>query len=100
MKINILTLFPEFFNSFKEHSIVKRAVEREQVEINIVNIRDFAEGRHRQCDDIPFGGGAGMVMKPEPLMKAIDSVGGLVLYTSPQGKKFNQEMAVEMSSLE
>lgn len=100
MKINILTLFPEFFNSFKEHSIVKRAVEREQVEINIVNIRDFAEGKHRQCDDIPFGGGAGMVMKPEPLMKAIDSVGGLVLYTSPQGKKFNQEMAVEMSSLE
>ncbi|MGL6114643.1 tRNA (guanosine(37)-N1)-methyltransferase TrmD [Cetobacterium sp. SF1] len=100
MKINILTLFPEFFNSFKEHSIVKRAVEREQVEINIVNIRDFAEGKHKQCDDMPFGGGAGMVMKPEPLCKAIDSVGGKVLYTSPQGRKFDQKFAVELSELE
>ncbi|MEG0068230.1 MAG: tRNA (guanosine(37)-N1)-methyltransferase TrmD [Cetobacterium sp.] len=97
MKINILTLFPEFFNSFKEHSIVKRAVEREQVEINIVNIRDFAEGKHKQCDDIPFGGGAGMVMKPEPLLKALKESGGKVIYTSPQGVRFNQGLACELS---
>lgn len=98
MKINILTLFPEFFNSFKEHSIIKRAVEREQVEINIVNIRDFAEGKHKQCDDIPFGGGAGMVMKPEPLLRALEGNKGKVIYTSPQGIKLNQVLACELST--
>ncbi|MGL5982547.1 MAG: tRNA (guanosine(37)-N1)-methyltransferase TrmD, partial [Cetobacterium sp.] len=97
MKINILTLFPEFFNSFKEHSIVKRAVEKEQVKINIVNIRDFAEGKHKQCDDMPFGGGAGMVMKIEPLMKALEKSGGKIIYTSPQGVKLNQKLACELA---
>ncbi|MGL5797721.1 MAG: tRNA (guanosine(37)-N1)-methyltransferase TrmD [Cetobacterium sp.] len=97
MKINILTLFPEFFNSFKEHSIVKRAVEKEQVKINIVNIRDFAEGKHKQCDDMPFGGGAGMVMKIEPLIKALEKSGGKIIYTSPQGVKLNQKLACELA---
>ena len=97
MKINILTLFPEFFNSFKEHSIIKRAVEREQVEINIVNIRDFAEGKHKQCDDIPFGGGAGMVMKPEPIMKALEENRGKIIYTVPQGVKLTQDLACELA---
>ncbi len=100
MKINILTLFPEFFNSFKEHSIIKRAVEREQVEINIVNIRDFAEGRHKQCDDIPFGGGAGMVMKPEPILKALEESKGKIIYTSPQGVRLNQALACELATEE
>ncbi|MGL5355341.1 MAG: tRNA (guanosine(37)-N1)-methyltransferase TrmD [Cetobacterium sp.] len=100
MKINILTLFPEFFNSFKDHSIVRRAVEREQVEINIVNIRDFAEGKHKQCDDIPFGGGAGMVMKPEPLLKALNKNKGKVIYTSPQGVKLNQKLACDLAEEE
>lgn len=95
MKINILTLFPEFFISFKEHSIVKRAVERGKVELNIINIRDFAEGKHKQCDDIPFGGGAGMVMKPEPLLRALEGLKGMIIYVSPQGEKFNQKMACE-----
>lgn len=98
MKINILTLFPEFFDSFKDHSIVKRAVEREQVEINIVNIRDFAQGKHKQCDDIPFGGGAGMVMKPEPLIKALEENKGKVIYTSPQGVRLNQKLACELAT--
>ena len=98
MKINILTLFPEFFSSFKEHSIIKRAVEREQVEINIVNIRDFAEGKHKQCDDIPFGGGAGMVMKPEPILKALKENKGKVIYTSPQGIRLNQTLACELAT--
>lgn len=97
MRINILTLFPEFFDSFKEHSIVKRAVEKEQVEINIVNIRDFAEGKQRQCDDMPFGGGAGMVMKPEPLLKALEQNGGKVIYTSPQGVRLNQKLACDLA---
>ncbi|MGL5971303.1 MAG: tRNA (guanosine(37)-N1)-methyltransferase TrmD, partial [Cetobacterium sp.] len=85
------------FNSFKEHSIVKRAVEKEQVKINIVNIRDFAEGKHKQCDDMPFGGGAGMVMKIEPLMKALEKSGGKIIYTSPQGVKLNQKLACELA---
>lgn len=97
MKINILTLFPEFFDSFKSHSIIKRAVEREQVEVNIVNIRDFAEGKHKQCDDIPFGGGAGMVMKPEPLLKALELCNGKVIYTSPQGERLNQKLACDLA---
>ena len=100
VKINILTLFPEFFNSFKEHSIIKRAVEREQVEINIVNIRDFAEGRHKQCDDIPFGGGAGMVMKPEPILKALEESKGKIIYTSPQGVRLNQALACKLATEE
>ncbi|WP_297407346.1 tRNA (guanosine(37)-N1)-methyltransferase TrmD [uncultured Cetobacterium sp.] len=98
MKINILTLFPEFFDSFKSHSIIKRAVEKEQVEINIVNIRDFAEGKHKQCDDLPFGGGAGMVMKPEPLIKALEEHKGKVIYTSPQGVRLNQGLACELAN--
>lgn len=98
MKINILTLFPEFFTSFKEHSIVKRAVERGQVELNIINIRYFAEGKHKQCDDIPFGGGAGMVMKPEPILKALEGIDGEVIYMSPQGERFDQKMACDLSN--
>lgn len=100
MKINILTLFPEFFDSFKEHSIIKRAIEREQVELNIVNIRDFAEGKHKQCDDIPFGGGAGMVMKPEPIFRALENNRGMVIYPSPQGVRFDQKLACELSTLD
>lgn len=100
MKINILTLFPEFFEGFKEHSIIKRAIERGRVELNIVNIRDFAEGKHKQCDDIPFGGGAGMVMKPEPIFRALEKNGGVVIYPSPQGIKFNQKIACELSTLD
>lgn len=98
MKINIVTLFPELFKGFKEHSIIKRAIERELVNLNIVNLRDYAEGKHKQCDDIPFGGGAGMVMKPEPLFKALNSLGGLKIYTSPQGRTFNQELACKLAT--
>lgn len=98
MKINIVTLFPELFNGFKEHSIIKRAIERELVNLNIVNLRDYAEGKHKQCDDIPFGGGAGMVMKPEPLFKALNSLDGLKIYTSPQGRTFNQELACKLAT--
>jgi len=102
MKIDILTLFPEMFAPLKE-SIIKRAVEDNKVEINIINIRDFAAPPHFKCDDEPFGGGAGMVMLCEPLFKAIESVktnNSSIFYMSPRGKVFNQEMAREMSKLE
>ena len=102
MKIDILTLFPEMFAPLRE-SIIKRAVEDNKVEINIINIRDFAAPPHFKCDDEPFGGGAGMVMLCEPLFKAIESVktdSSNIFYMSPRGRVFNQEIAREMSKLE
>ena len=102
MRIDILTLFPEMFAPLKE-SIIKRAVEDGKIEINITNIRDYANPPHYRCDDMPFGGGAGMVMMCEPLFKAIESVkqeNSKIFYMSPRGKVFNQGMAREMSKLE
>ena len=102
MKIDILTLFPEMFSPLKE-SIIKRAVEDGKIEINITNIRDFANPPHYRCDDMPFGGGAGMVMMCEPLFKAIEAVkqdNSKIFYMSPRGKVFNQSMARDMSKLE
>ena len=102
MRIDILTLFPEMFSPLKE-SIIKRAVEDDKIEINIINIRDFANPPHYKCDDEPFGGGAGMVMLCEPLFRAIESVktdNSRIIYMSPRGKVFNQGMAKEMSTEE
>ncbi len=100
MKINILTLFPELFQAFKSESIIGRAVKNNLIEINIINIRDFAYDKHKQVDDIPFGGEGGMVMKPEPLFRALDTCQGKVIYTSPQGVTFNQELAISLSKEE
>ncbi|MFQ6752542.1 MAG: tRNA (guanosine(37)-N1)-methyltransferase TrmD [Clostridia bacterium] len=102
MRIDILTLFPEMFSPLKE-SIIKRAVDDGKIEINIINIRDFANPPHFKCDDEPFGGGAGMVMLCEPLFRAIESVkaeNSRIIYMSPRGKVFNQGMAKEMSAEE
>ena len=102
MKIDILTLFPEMFSPLKE-SIIKRAVEDGKIEINITNIRDYANPPHYRCDDMPFGGGAGMVMMCEPLFKAIESVkqeNSKIFYMSPRGKVFNQSLARVMSKFE
>jgi len=101
MKIDILTLFPEMFAPLKE-SIIKRATSSGKVEINIINIRDFALPPHYRCDDEPFGGGAGMVMMCEPIFKAVQSVktdDAKIFYMSPRGNVFNQNMAVELSQL-
>ncbi|WP_319370331.1 tRNA (guanosine(37)-N1)-methyltransferase TrmD [uncultured Ilyobacter sp.] len=97
MKINILTLFPEMFNGFKSESIIRRAIEGEFLEINAIDIRSFCYDKHKQADDLPFGGGAGMVLKPEPLFNALENITGKVIYTSPQGKRFDQKMAIELS---
>lgn len=98
MKINILTLFPNLFNGFLSESIIKRAIEKKIVEVNIVNIRDFCFDKHKQADDIPFGGGNGMVLKIEPLFRALENLGGKVIYTTPQGKIFNQKIANFLSN--
>ncbi|MCH9617664.1 MAG: tRNA (guanine-N(1)-)-methyltransferase [Chlamydiia bacterium] len=89
MKITILSLFPEFFKSMLETSMLKRAVEKGVIELELVNIRDFGEGKHKVVDDKPFGGGPGMLMKPEPVIKAIDSVrtdDSHVIFFSPGGE--------------
>jgi len=73
-KFNIVTIFPEMFSSPFKESIIKRAVERRIVEINIYDLRNFTHDRHKVTDDYPYGGGAGMMMKPEPLAKAIEEL--------------------------
>lgn len=100
MKITVLTLFPDFFSSFQIESIIGRAIEMGKVEIVIQDIREHCYDKHKQVDDMPFGGGAGMVMKPEPLFRALENRSGKVIYTSPQGKVFTQKMALELSKEE
>jgi tRNA (guanine37-N1)-methyltransferase len=99
MKINILTLFPLMFEGFKGESIIRRAIGAGNLEVNVVDIRKYCFDKHKQADDMPFGGGAGMVLKPEPLFRALEDLGdtGKVIYTSPQGRMFDQKLAIELS---
>ena len=102
MRLDILTLFPDMFTPLKE-SIIKRASDKNLVEINIIQIRDFSQDAHKKTDDIPYGGGAGLVMTPQPLYDAIQSVrtpNSYVIYLSPRGKVFNQPMARKLSKCE
>lgn len=101
MKIDILTLFPEMFNEFINSSIIKRAQDKELVEINIINIRDYSPFKNKQVDDYPYGGGGGMVLMCEPIFNAIESIkdsDSYVIMLTPSGKTFNQQMARELSS--
>ena len=102
MKCDVLTIFPEVINAYLNESILKRAREKKILDVKVYNIRDFASGRHREVDDTPFGGGAGMVFKPEPLFKATESLkwDGIprkVILLSPQGRPFDQSKAEEFS---
>ncbi|MGG7057553.1 tRNA (guanosine(37)-N1)-methyltransferase TrmD [Clostridium nigeriense] len=103
MKINILTLFPEMFDIFN-HSIIGKAKEKGIVEIKAINIRDFTLNKHKKVDDYPYGGGAGMVMTPQPLVDSIryckKGNKGKVVFLGPRGKTFNQEMAKQLSEEE
>ena len=103
MRIDILTLFPELFPGPLGGSIVGRAVKQDLVEINAVNIRDFAKDARQTVDERPYGGGPGMLMVPDVLTEAIESVrkpGSLVVLTSPRGEVFNQKIATEFSRLD
>lgn len=103
MKIDILTLFPDFFTSLLNWSIVGRAVEKGLLKFNFINIRDFSTNKHKKVDDYPFGGGPGMIMTPEPIHEAINSVKtekSRTIYLSPQGKKLNQDMVNELAKLD
>jgi tRNA (guanine37-N1)-methyltransferase len=103
MLIHIVTLFPEMIQGALGHSIVGRAIERGMLRVQPTNTRDFAHDRHRSVDDYPYGGGPGMVMKPEPLFEAVESVakpGDRVILLSPQGRVFDQAIARDLSRLD
>ena len=100
MQFTVLTLFPEIPRAFFEASIMAKAVERGIIAYDLVDIRDFAFDRHRTCDDKPYGGGAGQLLLPEPLGRALDSVQAYkkhVIYVTPSGKPFTQRKAQELS---
>ncbi len=99
MKIDILTLFPEMFDALN-HSILLRAQKNNLIDINVVNIRDFSKDPNKRCDDYSYGGGAGMIMTPQPLYDAIMSVkteNSHVIYLSPKGKLLNQSMVENLA---
>ena len=101
MKIDVLTLFPGLIEAFLSESILRRAVERGFVDYRVIDIREFATDRHRTADDAPYGGGAGMVLKPEPLGSALDSVDAghrRTVYPSPSGRPFTQAVAHELAA--
>jgi len=112
MQFEVFTLLPEVFPPYLEASIIKRARERGLIEVNVHNIRDYTHDKHHTTDDVPYGGGGGMVMKPEPVFEAVESVLGLnsvppsrtidsnipIILLTPQGRVFNQNIARELSA--
>ena len=103
MKITILTLFPEFFSAITENTIIKRAISKEKVVLNIVNIREYTKDKHRRVDSAPIGGGAGLIMKCQPIVDALNSNCSPTAHKillSPRGKTFNQKMAESYTKLD
>lgn len=100
LRIDVITIFPGMLRGFLEESILKRAAQKGRVTFNPIDLRQFTTDRHQSTDDRPFGGGAGMVMKPEPLFKAVESVrtpGARVILMTPQGRPFCQAKAAELA---
>lgn len=104
MQFDILTIFPNIFSSYFSESIIKRALEKNLIDIKIHDIRDFGEGKWKQVDDTPYGGGPGMLMMIEPVYKALKNIkrkkNSKVILFSPSGEKFDQKMAKDFSSLD
>ncbi len=105
MKFVVLTIFPEMFDPFWDHGIIRRAIDQKKIFASTLNIRDFAEDKHQVTDDRPYGGGSGMVMKPEPLAGAIRAANrkfpsAKTILLTPQGRVFNQEVANELAAFE
>lgn len=103
MKFDILTLFPEMFEAVKQ-SIIGKAIEKQLIQINLINIRNFSKDKHKKVDDTPYGGGAGMVMMPSVVYDAYNSIqnkeNAKVIYLSPKGNVLNQEKVLELSKQE
>lgn len=96
MKIDILTLFPEMFEGFINTSIIKRAIEKEIIEVNLINFRDYSPLNNKQVDDTPYGGGAGMILRCEPIFECLDSMDtedAYIILLSPEGTKYKQDVA-------
>ena len=108
MLIDIITLFPEMFTGVFGESIIKRAVDKNILQVRFTQLRDFAFDKHRQVDDSPFGGGAGMVLKPEPVYRAVrdvlknsdENLSRRIIITDPGGKVFTQDKAKELATLD
>ena len=99
MKIDILTLFPDMIKGFLEESIIKRAIQNNLVEINLINFRDYSQDPHHKVDDTPYGGGAGMVLACDPIFRCIDDIktdDSYIILMTPDGKKYNQKQAVNL----
>ena len=100
LRFDLLSLFPKTLEGFVHESIIGRVVDRGILEINSLDLRRWALGKHRETDDRPFGGGAGMVLKPEPIFKAVDEISTentKIIYMSPDGEPFNSELAKELA---
>lgn len=100
MKISVVTLFPEILSGYMQTSIMAKAIAADRIHYDLINLRPFGTGKHRNCDDTPYGGGAGMVLKPEPLAAALESIhaaGKRVIYPTPSGVPFDQAKARELS---
>jgi tRNA (guanine37-N1)-methyltransferase len=102
LRFDIITIFPDIFRGVFEFGIIRRAVEAGLIEIIVHDLRDYTHDRHRQTDDRPFGGGAGMVMKPEPLFRAVEALiseqdDARIILLSPQGRLFDQRVAEQLS---
>lgn len=101
MRFDVLTLFPEMIENYCSQSILKRAQERNIIEVNTVNPRDFSLDKHKKVDDTPYGGGAGMVLMPQPYVDAYESVerceNSLTVMLTPQGKPFDEKLCLELS---
>ncbi|MBE0426114.1 MAG: tRNA (guanosine(37)-N1)-methyltransferase TrmD [Nitrospirae bacterium] len=102
MIFDIITIFPGIFYAYLNEGIIKRALQKELIKIKVHNLRDYTKDRHRTVDDYPYGGGSGMVMKPEPFFDAVETIcpdrtERRILMLSPAGKKFDQEIAAELS---
>ena len=103
MRFDVLTLFPEIFSGYLTQSLLNLAIERGLVEVHTHNIRDWAQGKHKEVDDKPFGGGPGMLIKPEPVVECVEAVQqmaqpGQLLLMTPQGKRFDQRMAENLAT--
>jgi tRNA (guanine37-N1)-methyltransferase len=106
MRIDVLTLFPEIFPGYLGQSLLKRAIDASLVDIQIHNIRDWASGKHQQVDDRPFGGGPGMVLRPEPVVECVEDVqqqaatAAHIVLLTPQGRRLDQQAAEELAEHE
>jgi tRNA (guanine37-N1)-methyltransferase len=107
MIVDVLTLFPEMFEGVFGHSILKKAAEKQAVSYNVVNFRDYSDNKHNTVDDYPYGGGAGMVLKPQPIFDAVSTLSNeeaekqpRVVLLCPQGERFNQKKAEELAKEE